>query len=621
VAQAPKGWWPEVTKDRDDAWYVWSALAVAEGSISKRKITSGDVASMEKAIAMLPSVASARRYDFDPRHSHVPDWFLSWDEFWDEMPVALSNEKQIPQWVFTSSREKARLFMRWLYQGDGWASGHVIGYATTSYKLCKQIITLLHRLGIRSSYSSRPADGAWREQHWVVISKSEDVARFIREIGIEGKDSAIAKVLAISEIRLLSLASRGKAFLKNGLGSIWRSRNISQKDRISRITKKVDVGEHDVYDITVEGEHRFLAGTALVSNCDEEVPQKLFETLQYRIVDVRGKILLTFTTLAGWTPLVADLMSKVRDVKLRYSDLVKRKIPVVQDCLTRAACRIYYWWTTDNPFVPREDFVKSLAGRPESEVLARAHGIPTRSGVSPFPTFDERVHVVPSDAMPWLRKVVRADGKVMPPEVFTRYMAIDPAGSKSWFMLWVAVDAQKRVWVYREWPSGVWGEAGDDDNGKGGPAMRPNGFGIGDYVRTIKALEDGEVIFDRLIDPRMGQAEMPSAEGTTNIITLLHEAGLQVVPAPGLHIDHGLTLINEALSWNRDEPMGPTNTPHLFISEDCPNLIEAMKNLPANASKTCVWKDPVDVLRYILEGGADHVTQEDLSEKHGTFSY
>lgn len=355
---------------------------------------------------------------------------------------------------------------------------------------------------------------------------------------------------------------------------------------------------------------------------DEELPQKLFETLQYRIVDVRGKIFLSFTTLQGWTPLVADLLTKTRDVRRRYSTLLKRELPVVQDCLTRQGCRIYYLWTTDNPFVPADDFVKSLAGRPEPEVLARAHGIPTKANASPFPLFDEKVHIVKADALPWKRPQKRTtDGKLLPEDQFTRYMAIDPAGAKSWFILWAAVDAANRVWVYREWPAAVWGEPGDNDDGKAGPGMRPNGFGISDYVRTITALEDGERIFERYIDPRMSQAEMPTMDGSTNILTELNDAGMHILPAPGLQIDHGLSLINEKLSYNRDMPLSVTNTPHLFISEECQNLIDAIKNLPANANRNCVWKDPIDVLRYLLESGIEYVSEEMLRNDSRTFSY
>jgi len=48
--------------------------------------------------------------------------------------------------------------------------------------------------------------------------------------------------------------------------------------------------------------------------CDEECPQKMFETLQYRTIDYHGRIILTFTTLTGWTPLIQDILGKTRTI-------------------------------------------------------------------------------------------------------------------------------------------------------------------------------------------------------------------------------------------------------------------------------------------------------------------
>jgi phage terminase large subunit-like protein len=42
--------------------------------------------------------------------------------------------------------------------------------------------------------------------------------------------------------------------------------------------------------------------------CDEELPAKMFETLIYRTIDYHGRLILTFTTLSGWTSLIQDYL-------------------------------------------------------------------------------------------------------------------------------------------------------------------------------------------------------------------------------------------------------------------------------------------------------------------------
>ena len=109
--------------------------------------------------------------------------------------------------------------------------------------------------------------------------------------------------------------------------------------------------------------------------CDEECPQKLFETLQYRTIDYHGRIVLTFTTLSGWTPLVQDILGRTRTLESKYAPLLGRNVPVVQESLSRPGTIIYYFHTEDNAFIDTSDFISKIKGRPKDEILARAYGI------------------------------------------------------------------------------------------------------------------------------------------------------------------------------------------------------------------------------------------------------
>lgn len=354
--------------------------------------------------------------------------------------------------------------------------------------------------------------------------------------------------------------------------------------------------------------------------CDEEAPQKMFERLLTRLYDARGRMVLTFTTIQGWSPLVADVIGRVKTLRKRRATLLHppRDIPVAQESISRPNTRIYYFWTQDNPFIP-DTSSERLRGRPEEEILAVAYGIPSKPARSKFPLFDDTIHVIKHESMPWLVPVA-SDEEI--PET-TRYQIIDPSGSKPWFVIWIAVDALSNVYVYREWPDesmGAWGEPGESALGKAGQAQKPNGWGIKDYVELFAELEKGETIFERLIDPRYAASTRQAKEGAVSLTSELEDEGLTYIPAPGLAIDHGLSHINGLLRWDQSKPISALNRPKIYISDRCVNLIEAMKNY-TGAGGDEVWKDPIDCVRYCLEAGADFIGKTDLVGVRRTFSY
>ena len=340
--------------------------------------------------------------------------------------------------------------------------------------------------------------------------------------------------------------------------------------------------------------------------CDEECPLKLFSTLLFRLYDARGRIGLSFTTLNGWTPLVADLLQGAKTVKKRRSELLGRDLPVLQES-RRARTIIHYFWTQDNPFIGYEEFLLDMKSRPEAEKLARAHGVPTKSRANRFPLFNKDVHVVKHDDIPAVKN---------PQLPVTWLTANDPAGSKPWCMGWGCVDAAGRLWIVAEWPDvatfGDWADAGGEDGGKPGPAQKPLGYGINDYVDVIAGVEGklpgppNRHLIDRAIDPRMGASEMQGENGAETIISRLDDKGLVYLPAPGKQIEDGEQLINDRLAYDANRPVGVDNSPKMFISDRCGQLIYALENY-AGLGPHEPTKDPVDWLRYMLQSGADYV--------------
>lgn len=337
---------------------------------------------------------------------------------------------------------------------------------------------------------------------------------------------------------------------------------------------------------------------------DEEIPPKMFETLVYRTTDYHGRIILTFTTLSGWTPLIQDILGKTRTLEKRRSPILNIDLPIMQESLSRPGAAIFYFWTEDNPFIDTGDFVRKIKGRSRDEILARAHGVPTKSVSGAFPAFNKEYNVVAAKDLPWVRN---------PEYPVTRYMAIDPAGSKNWFILWIAVDADDTWWVYREWPDyDDWALPGSSAEGKAGPAQKGSKKGIKDYVELIRDLEGDEKIFERFIDPRLGAAEKQSADGAVTIISQLDDEDMTVIPAPGVDVDNGLQLIANKLSFDESKEISSVNAPHLFISEECSNFIFAMQEYTAKGGKDEATKDPIDALRYIAVSNPRFYDETDL---------
>ena len=354
--------------------------------------------------------------------------------------------------------------------------------------------------------------------------------------------------------------------------------------------------------------------TAHCIHLEEECPARLFETLLARVADYHGRIVMTFTTLQGWTDLVSSLLRGAETVKSRYSEYLGMELPVEQISANWEGCRIHYFWSEDNPFFDSKELRKAYSKQPLEVKQARLYGVPTKVFQNKFPKFNPHVNVVKREDIPFLNN---------PEDKVTRYMICDPAGSKPWVMIWVAVDREGKWWVYREWPDasvGAWAlphaNAAGKPVGKAGPGQRPVGYGYEDYADLMKDLEKDEEIFERLVDPRFGKATVRTAGGETNMCNEMMEFDVYLRPAPGLEIEHGIQKINDLLSWNDSEPMDEENCPKLYVSEECDNLIYALTEY-SGSSREEACKDFIDVLRYGAVTPLDYVGEGALAVAGG----
>jgi hypothetical protein len=343
------------------------------------------------------------------------------------------------------------------------------------------------------------------------------------------------------------------------------------------------------------------AWTNIGAWCDEYlIGPELIATLRFRLATRNAKLIVTFTPIDGYTEVVRDYLEGAKTTKTKQAALLGgRLVPFVQHSKNRNAAIIYFH-SEDNPFGGYERIASDLKGRSEEDILTRAYGVPTKSASSRFPNFNVEVNVLPHDKMPTKNT--------------TKYMVLDPAGRKNWFMCWIAVDATETFYVYREWPDVAVGDWAKWHGGKwiGGEGSKGLGYGMKDYVDLILQMESdsNDVIFERLIDPRLGAAKYQAQNGASSIIEDLENNGLLFVPAPGLDIEDGLQALQTKMAFNRNKPVDGLNRPHFYISDRCQNIITALQEYTGDGGSDEAQKDPIDVLRYAAIDGIQFVDEK-----------
>jgi replicative DNA helicase len=236
-----------------------------------------------------------------------------------------SYEKRVPDKVFAQPVAGIARFLRHLWSTDGcinWSSGKKhyanIYYASSSRILAQQVQSLLLRLGINARLSRHPQPGKGRDQYHVAVSGKSDIELFFLMIGALSQKKMlhqeaisqamqlvpantnrdvlpreIWRLLAVPAMTAANLTSRimqaslGNAYCGTGLykQNLSRERTarlavVVQSDELARLAQS-DVywdeilsieadGETEVYDLTVEGLHNFVANDIIAHNSIEQ---------------------------------------------------------------------------------------------------------------------------------------------------------------------------------------------------------------------------------------------------------------------------------------------------------------------------------------------------------------
>lgn len=328
---------------------------------------------------------------------------------------------------------------------------------------------------------------------------------------------------------------------------------------------------------------------------------EMVDRIMLRLATHNAKLIISFTPKDGETETVRYYRNTATTVEHKHvsEGLSKpQTVPYVQHN-KKMSTGISYFHSKDNPWSGYESLLEQCVAKGDDDyTLTALYGVPTQMLATKFPRFNPDVNVLPHDEI--LERI----------KTSTKYMIVDPAGSKPWFMTWIAVDPTDTWYVYREWPNinhGAWGE---EKNGKwmqGEACKQKLGYGVKDYVDLIRELEQGEEIMTRLIDPRMGATKY-SAEngGQSDYITDLEAHNIITIPAPGIEEEPGLQTIQDKLAYNPQKPIDASNRPRFYISDECENNIRGLQFYDGK-TRDHPWKDPVDTLRYGGVYGLDYI--------------
>lgn len=375
---------------------------------------------------------------------------------------------------------------------------------------------------------------------------------------------------------------------------------------------------------------------------DENLTLPWLETLDFRSTTRSAKILWTFSTTEGITTTIKEVLGTPETVESRFAELLPDRVnipglpvghmPYIQHC-TRPKTAAIYFFTEFNVFGENYPGVKSLCqGRPSHYIEENAYGYARDVMNKAFPLFGEWNIVDPKNI----------------PAAGTNYMFTDPAGARNWATLWVRATPGGKLWIYRDWPDaqtyGEWAVPADDPtqpDGKPGSAQRSLGLGVDQLKELWISLESKvlspvsgasdtrlndsrrETIFQRFIDPRAGRNPHADSHGGTCLVDQFADGKNPMIltPASGVDVERGLSVVNDLLWWDNTKPLDMvTNSPRLFVSRECKQIIWMMTNYTGRGGEKAGAKDFADLVRYMALAELEHYTDNTL-KSHGGGAY
>lgn len=382
-----------------------------------------------------------------------------------------AGEKFIPRDIFTQDDKTIRLFLRYLYATDGWASGKSIGYCSTSERLSDDLFLLLRRLGIRSNKYTKTFTNKWNKQYWIIIAQSRDAIKFLSEIGIAHKDNSVTNVLKEAKRRYSEKGGKNILPVKKSV-----------------LVKKIEyIGKKITYDIQMESggwdyrekngiktqrivarspRNNFLIQGGLVSHnscwIDEECSKDFFEEQVPRLLAADGDIIFTFTPVPGAIGWEFDslyerarIIYRTEAVRKRIKERYGEDVPEMQITDSSDDICVIMAATDDNPIyeelakqkskitgIPTtaKEYIDSLFAMYDDEdiVDARRYGLFRQLSGRVFKSFDPHTHVIKQDT--YFPQGI--------PDAYKFARGIDHHESNPWAVVWLGISPQDEIFVW-----------------------------------------------------------------------------------------------------------------------------------------------------------------------------
>lgn len=342
---------------------------------------------------------------------------------------------------------------------------------------------------------------------------------------------------------------------------------------------------------------------------DEEPPYDIYKEQRMRLIDRKGEMVVSMTSLKGVTDLIDDVFEDYEAVETQYAPLVDETLPRIAE---KNGARFYFLWTTENPYIPQERLEEEVKLMTRDEIKARIYGLPINLTGKIYLAMSKKIHVVRFTDLP--------EGN------YTLHHILDPHDRKPWAMIWIAVHKTGAAYVVDEYPNKDFLEMKTDDKT------------YEDYGKIIRQKDEalrelfGVKIHRRIIDPNFGNktvqlARRQGGQSSTTPKKELEKLGFKFKDGIDA-LEAGHLKVRGLLHYERDNATGEiTKQPGLFFVENNRNTIRAMLKYSRKDTLTAdgdekdkvgpmeKYKDHPDCVRYGAMSGLNYIDQRVVQTK------